>query len=107
MQTQFKDMLHTQFKQAGLGRNMTEEKLAAMTGEIAQEVWPIMEDIFVKTYYKFFTMEDLDNLARFYSTPTGKKSLKYMSQIMTDVQQQLLQTPEFVQTVQKVVAKYM
>lgn len=107
MRSQFKDMLYAQYKQLGLGKTLSDEKLMAMSADIARDVWPIMEDIFAKTYYKYFTMEDLDNLSRFYSTPTGKKSLKYMSQVMTDVQEQLKQTPEFVQIVQKVVTRYM
>ncbi len=46
--------------------------------------WDSIKDDLAKVYAKYFTAEDIKKLEAFYQTPTGKKALKVMPQLMKE-----------------------
>ena len=49
--------------------------------------WSAIKDDIAKIYAKHFTKEELNDLLKFYQSPTGKKSIKEMPSIMMESRQ--------------------
>jgi uncharacterized protein len=43
-------------------------------------------ELVIPIYDKYFSMEDIEGLTKFYQTPTGKKALSKLAQVMTESQ---------------------
>jgi hypothetical protein len=70
-----------------------------------------MKKSLVKLYEQKFTTEELEEMLRFYDTPTGRKALLMMPEIMGEaskIGQQLAgkNTAEFQKQLQDIMAKY-
>jgi hypothetical protein len=81
---------------------MTEKTMAMMHEEMS---WEKLEPMYVRTYQKTFTQEELDGVLAFYKSPAGaaliKKMPVLMKEIMGDVQTMMGSMMQKIQAVTK------
>lgn len=67
----------------------TEEQSKRFTAKLMQKLDynEMIDEISAAVYDKYFTLEEIKDLIAFYKTPTGQKTLKTMTPLMTDTLQ--------------------
>ncbi|UYQ92261.1 DUF2059 domain-containing protein [Chitinophaga horti] len=74
------------FSNSGLG--LSEDILQKLKTEIKKEIQTSnLADIFIPIYERHYEKNELQDLIRFYKTPTGRKMINTMPQVMNEAMQ--------------------
>lgn len=98
----FENSFNVSMVQQGL---LTKENCHAMSEELADEMYPLLINMTKELWRQEFSYDDLKKIQAWLSSPTGHKLL-FLGTKTSGITQELLQDPEFMQIITKVVTKY-
>lgn len=76
---------------------------AAATAVI-DAIWPDLVQDYITEYKKYFTLDDMKAINRFYATPTGEKFGKYSGAMSAAIRSTI--TQKYSATIQQIIMKY-
>lgn len=85
---------------------LQQDKVSAMSEELATLLYPKIENEMKKLYSETFTLDELKQIAAWSESPVGKKMIDLLPK-STAISQELMQSPEVQKEIMGIVTKYM
>lgn len=85
---------------------LAQDKVSAMSAELAAALYPRIESEVKKLYCENFTLDELKQIAAWVGSPTGQKMVNLTAKTAS-VTQEMMQSPEVQKEVMTIVSKYM
>lgn len=77
---------------------------SAAAKDVVDTLWPDIVNIYITEFKKYYTLEDMKNINKFYDTATGMKFAKYSAVMSSTIQTEI--TKNYTGTIQQVLMKY-
>ena len=77
---------------------------SAAANDVVDTIWPGIVNIYISEFKKYYTIEDMKNINKFYETPTGEKFAKYSAIMSSSIQTEI--TQKYAGTIQQILMKY-
>lgn len=77
---------------------------SAAANDVVDNIWPGIVNIYIAEFKKYYTLEDMKNINKFYETATGMKFARYSTLISSAIQTEISQ--KYTPTIQQILMKY-
>lgn len=77
---------------------------SAAANDVVDTIWPGIVNIYISEFKKYYTLEDMKNINKFYETPTGMKFARYSALMSSAIQTEISQ--KYTVTIQEILMKY-
>lgn len=76
----------------------------AAANDVVDTIWPGIVNIYITEFKKYYTIEDMKNINKFYETATGMKFARYSAMMSSAIQTEISQ--KYTATIQEILMKY-
>lgn len=76
----------------------------AAANDVVDNIWPGIVNIYIAEFKKYYTLEDMKNINKFYETATGMKFARYSALMSSAIQTEISQ--KYTPTIQQILMKY-
>lgn len=77
---------------------------SAAANDVVDTIWPGIVNIYISEFKKYYTIEDMKNINKFYETATGMKFARYSAMMSSAIQTEISQ--KYTATIQEILMKY-
>lgn len=77
---------------------------SAAANDVVDNIWPGIVNIYIAEFKKYYTLEDMKNINKFYETATGMKFARYSALMSSAIQSEISQ--KYTPTIQQILMKY-
>lgn len=77
---------------------------SAAANDVVDSIWPGIVNIYISEFKKYYTIEDMKNINKFYETATGMKFARYSAMMSSAIQTEISQ--KYTATIQEILMKY-
>lgn len=77
---------------------------SAAANDVVDTIWPGIVNIYISEFKKYYTIEDMKNINKFYETATGMKFARYSAMMSSAIQTEIFQ--KYTATIQEILMKY-
>lgn len=77
---------------------------SAAANDVVDTIWPGIVNIYITEFKKYYTIEDMKNINKFYETATGMKFARYSAMMSSAIQTEISQ--KYTATIQEILMKY-
>lgn len=77
---------------------------SAAANDVVDNIWPGIVNIYISEFKKYYTLEDMKNINKFYETATGMKFARYSALMSSAIQTEISQ--KYTPTIQQILMKY-
>lgn len=77
---------------------------SAAANDVVDNIWPGIVNIYIAEFKKYYTLEDMKNINKFYETATGMKFARYSALMSSAIQTEISQ--KYTPTIQQILMKY-
>lgn len=77
---------------------------SAAANDVVNSIWPGIVNIYISEFKKYYTIEDMKNINKFYETATGMKFARYSAMMSSAIQTEISQ--KYTATIQEILMKY-
>lgn len=77
---------------------------SAAANDVVDNIWPGIVNIYIAEFKKYYTLEDMKNINKFYETATGMKFARYSALMSSAIQTEISQ--KYTATIQEILMKY-
>jgi|GEM_PF-2672308 hypothetical protein len=77
---------------------------SAAANDVVDTIWPGIVNIYISEFKKYYTIEDMKNINKFYETATGMKFARYSAMMSSAIQTEI--SRKYTATIQEILMKY-
>ncbi|MCH5224253.1 MAG: DUF2059 domain-containing protein [Muribaculaceae bacterium] len=104
--TNTKATVVTTLMQTYTSMGMQVKDMNGMVNEMMDAIWPDYTEEMAKIMSEYYSIEELNEIIKFYKSPVGKKFAEYSPEVTQKVSKIMMQ-PKFLTPMQNVIMKYM